>query len=119
MEVIQLTACTRYISCRDFICLAGLRARLPGDDGVLAGLADQLVEPRVEVDETRDRVFQTRLATSSIPDRTARPRCAGPRAPPVRSRGFMGGVLQGSWGLGFMLSSALYGLWVANSALTE
>jgi SHS family lactate transporter-like MFS transporter len=29
---------------------------------------------------------------------------------PVRSRGFMGGVLQGSWGLGFMLSSALYGL---------
>jgi SHS family lactate transporter-like MFS transporter len=29
---------------------------------------------------------------------------------PVRSRGFMGGVLQGSWGLGFMLSSAVYGL---------
>jgi MFS transporter, SHS family, lactate transporter len=29
---------------------------------------------------------------------------------PVRSRGFMGGVLQGSWGLGFMLSSGLYGL---------
>jgi SHS family lactate transporter-like MFS transporter len=29
---------------------------------------------------------------------------------PVRSRGFMGGVLQGSWGLGFMLSSAIYGL---------
>src|ERR1700746_3427203 len=28
----------------------------------------------------------------------------------VRSRGFMGGVLQGSWGLGFMLSSAIYGL---------
>src|SRR6476659_8685077 len=29
---------------------------------------------------------------------------------PVRSRGFMSGVLQGSWGLGFLLSSALYGL---------
>jgi len=29
---------------------------------------------------------------------------------PVRSRGFMGGMLQGSWGLGFMLSSAIYGL---------
>jgi len=29
---------------------------------------------------------------------------------PVRSRGFMGGVLQGSWGLGFMLSSGVYGL---------
>jgi MFS transporter, SHS family, lactate transporter len=29
---------------------------------------------------------------------------------PVRSRGFMGGVLQGSWGIGFMLSSAIYGL---------
>ena len=29
---------------------------------------------------------------------------------PVRSRGFMGGVLQGSWGLGFMASSAVYGL---------
>ena len=29
---------------------------------------------------------------------------------PVRSRGFMGGLLQGSWGLGFMLSSAIYGL---------
>ena len=29
---------------------------------------------------------------------------------PVRSRGFMGGVLQGSWGLGFMLSSGMYGL---------
>jgi MFS transporter, SHS family, lactate transporter len=29
---------------------------------------------------------------------------------PVRSRGLMGGVLQGSWGLGFMLSSAIYGL---------
>jgi SHS family lactate transporter-like MFS transporter len=28
---------------------------------------------------------------------------------PQRSRGLMGGVLQGSWGLGFMLSSALYG----------
>jgi MFS transporter, SHS family, lactate transporter len=32
---------------------------------------------------------------------------------PVRSRGFMGGVLQGSWGLGFMLSSAIYGLFYA------
>jgi SHS family lactate transporter-like MFS transporter len=29
---------------------------------------------------------------------------------PVRSRGFMGGMLQGSWGLGFMLSSGIYGL---------
>src|SRR5499427_803477 len=29
---------------------------------------------------------------------------------PARSRGFMGGVLQGSWGLGFMLSSGVYGL---------
>ena len=29
---------------------------------------------------------------------------------PVRSRGFMSGVLQGSWGLGFLLSSAAYGL---------
>jgi MFS transporter, SHS family, lactate transporter len=29
---------------------------------------------------------------------------------PVRSRGFMGGALQGSWGLGFMLSSGIYGL---------
>src|SRR5579863_226029 len=29
---------------------------------------------------------------------------------PVRSRGFMGGVLQGSWGIGFMLSSGIYGL---------
>ena len=32
---------------------------------------------------------------------------------PVRSRGFMGGVLQGSWGLGFMLSSGIYGLFYA------
>src|SRR5580692_6972534 len=32
---------------------------------------------------------------------------------PLRSRGFMGGVLQGSWGLGFMLSSAIYGLFYA------
>jgi MFS transporter, SHS family, lactate transporter len=32
---------------------------------------------------------------------------------PIRSRGFMGGVLQGSWGIGFMLSSALYGLFYA------
>ena len=29
---------------------------------------------------------------------------------PTRSRGFMSGVLQGSWGLGFLLSSAAYGL---------
>jgi MFS transporter, SHS family, lactate transporter len=29
---------------------------------------------------------------------------------PVRSRGFMGAVMQGSWGIGFLLSSALYGL---------
>ena len=29
---------------------------------------------------------------------------------PQRSRGFMGGVLQGSWGLGFLLSFAIYGL---------
>jgi SHS family lactate transporter-like MFS transporter len=29
---------------------------------------------------------------------------------PIRSRGFMGGVLQGSWGLGFLLSSGIYGL---------
>src|SRR5262245_60287538 len=29
---------------------------------------------------------------------------------PVRSRGFMSGVLQGSWALGFLLSSAIYGL---------
>src|SRR3954447_22561385 len=29
---------------------------------------------------------------------------------PTRSRGFMSGVLQGSWGLGFLLSSGLYGL---------
>jgi SHS family lactate transporter-like MFS transporter len=29
---------------------------------------------------------------------------------PARSRGFMSGVLQGSWGLGFLLSSAIYGL---------
>jgi len=28
----------------------------------------------------------------------------------VRSRGFMGAVLQGSWGIGFLLSSAIYGL---------
>jgi len=32
---------------------------------------------------------------------------------PVRSRGFMGGVLQGSWGIGFMLSSGIYGLFYA------
>ena len=29
---------------------------------------------------------------------------------PARSRGFMGGVLQGSWGLGFLMSFAIYGL---------
>jgi MFS transporter, SHS family, lactate transporter len=29
---------------------------------------------------------------------------------PQRSRGFMAGVLQGSWGVGFVLSSAAYGL---------
>jgi len=29
---------------------------------------------------------------------------------PARSRGFMSGVLQGSWGLGFALSSLVYGL---------
>ncbi|MBV9584803.1 MAG: MFS transporter, partial [Alphaproteobacteria bacterium] len=29
---------------------------------------------------------------------------------PMRSRGFMSGVLQGSWGLGFLLSSACYWL---------
>src|SRR5580692_8026442 len=33
---------------------------------------------------------------------------------PVRSRGLMGGVLQGSWGLGFMLSSGVYGLFYAS-----
>jgi MFS transporter, SHS family, lactate transporter len=32
---------------------------------------------------------------------------------PMRSRGMMGGILQGSWGLGFMLSSAIYGLFYA------
>jgi MFS transporter, SHS family, lactate transporter len=29
---------------------------------------------------------------------------------PIRSRGFMSGVLQGSWSIGFLLSSVLYGL---------
>src|SRR5258708_8176107 len=29
---------------------------------------------------------------------------------PQRSRGLMSGVLQGSWGIGFLLSSAVYGL---------
>ena len=29
---------------------------------------------------------------------------------PVRSRGFMAGVMQGGWGLGFLLSSAVYAL---------
>ena len=35
---------------------------------------------------------------------------------PARSRGFMGGVLQGSWGIGFLLSSAAYGLLYDTSA---
>ena len=29
---------------------------------------------------------------------------------PIRSRGFMAGVMQGSWGLGGLLSAAAYGL---------
>ena len=29
---------------------------------------------------------------------------------PQRSRGFMGGIMQGSWGIGFLLSSAMYAL---------
>src|SRR5256886_10261030 len=29
---------------------------------------------------------------------------------PIRTRGFMSGVLQGSWGIGFLLSSGVYGL---------
>jgi SHS family lactate transporter-like MFS transporter len=29
---------------------------------------------------------------------------------PTRSRGFMSGVLQGSWGLGFLMSALIYGL---------
>jgi MFS transporter, SHS family, lactate transporter len=33
---------------------------------------------------------------------------------PARSRGFMGGILQGSWGLGFMLSSGIYGLFYSH-----
>src|SRR5271169_3737712 len=33
---------------------------------------------------------------------------------PIRSRGFMGGVLQGSWGIGFMLSSLVYGLFYSH-----
>jgi MFS transporter, SHS family, lactate transporter len=32
---------------------------------------------------------------------------------PARSRGLMSGVLQGSWALGFLLSSAIYGLFYA------
>jgi SHS family lactate transporter-like MFS transporter len=32
---------------------------------------------------------------------------------PIRSRGLMSGVLQGSWGLGFLLSSACYGFFYA------
>ena len=33
---------------------------------------------------------------------------------PQRSRGFMGGILQGSWGLGFLLSFAIYGLFFSS-----
>ena len=33
---------------------------------------------------------------------------------PIRSRGFMSGVLQGSWGLGYLLSSAIYGLFYSH-----
>ena len=33
---------------------------------------------------------------------------------PVRSRGFMSGILQGSWGIGFALSSAIYGLFFSH-----
>jgi len=33
---------------------------------------------------------------------------------PARSRGFMSGMLQGSWALGFLLSSAIYGLLYAS-----
>ena len=33
---------------------------------------------------------------------------------PARSRGFMSGMLQGSWALGFLLSSAIYGLFYAS-----
>jgi SHS family lactate transporter-like MFS transporter len=33
---------------------------------------------------------------------------------PARSRGFMSGLLQGSWALGFLLSSAIYGLLYAS-----
>ena len=29
---------------------------------------------------------------------------------PQRSRGFMGGIMNGSWGIGFLLSSSIYGL---------
>src|SRR5260370_42654898 len=29
---------------------------------------------------------------------------------PIRSRGFMSGVLQGSWSIGFLMSSVIYGL---------
>jgi SHS family lactate transporter-like MFS transporter len=29
---------------------------------------------------------------------------------PQRSRGLIGGILQGSWGIGFMMSFAIYGL---------
>jgi SHS family lactate transporter-like MFS transporter len=32
---------------------------------------------------------------------------------PIRSRGFMSGVLQGSWGIGFALSSLIWGLFVS------
>jgi SHS family lactate transporter-like MFS transporter len=33
---------------------------------------------------------------------------------PIRSRGFMSGVLQGSWGVGFLLSSGLYALFYSH-----
>ncbi len=35
---------------------------------------------------------------------------------PIRSRGLMSGLLQGSWGLGFLLSFAIYGLFLTRSA---
>src|SRR4029077_16720816 len=31
-------------------------------------------------------------------------------ASPLPCRGFMGGVMPGSWGIGFLMSSAIYGL---------
>src|SRR5205809_44615 len=36
---------------------------------------------------------------------------------PVRSRGFMGAVMQGSWGIGFLMSSAIYGLFATHLQL--